>query len=114
MRILANTLKPRLDRWDDPDDYPSGADGGPLPSCWYVESIDGTLEIELDNAEIKDLSNYADVDMTWQQMLEEWFDKQERVGALAGIANVAITKWRIEKHNNARRVTLSVDEFEES
>jgi hypothetical protein len=49
VKTIKNTLKIELGRFDDPGDYPSGAGGGPLASRDFVESIGGTLIIELES-----------------------------------------------------------------
>ena len=112
MKVIQNTLKPEIERWDDPGDYPSGAGGGPLPSHNFVAGIDGTLEVELDGAEFAELGNYADVGVTWFQMLEMYFNDQDRVGTLHDVGGLTVKKWSIETHNGDRRATLSVEDFE--
>lgn len=112
MKVIQNTLKPEIERWDDPGDYPSGAGGGPLPSHNFVAGIDGILEVELDDAEFMELVNYADVGVTWFQMLEMYFNDQDRVGTLHDVGGLTVKKWSIEKHDDGRHATLSVEEFE--
>ena len=48
MNIISDTLKPVIERWDDPGDYPSGAGSGPLPSHDYVAEIEGEIVMELE------------------------------------------------------------------
>ena len=58
MKILENTLKVKLGRWDDPGDYPSNAGSGPLPSHDYVEEIEGHVLLKIEN--VGDLSEFRE------------------------------------------------------
>lgn len=51
MKIIENTLKPIIERWDDPGDYPSNAGSGPLPSHDYVAEVTGHVVIEIDSGQ---------------------------------------------------------------
>ena len=51
MKVLENTLKVKLERWDDPGDYPSNAGAGPLPSEDFVEDIEGHVLLKIDSGD---------------------------------------------------------------
>lgn len=52
MKVLSNTLKPLIERWEDPGDYPSAAGSCPMPSYDYFAGCEGTLVLELTPEEV--------------------------------------------------------------
>jgi hypothetical protein len=110
MKVIENTLKPVLDRWSDPGDYPSGAGGGPLASYDYVEYIDGAITVELDAEDMKALADFADVDMTETKMYEAYF-KDNAADVPHDVSGLTVQKWEVERIAG-NRVTLTVEEFE--
>jgi hypothetical protein len=91
MKVISETIKPTIEQWDDPGDYPSGAGSSPLPSYNYVESVDGEVTIEFDDI---DLSN----------LLNEVYDPELP-------HEIVVTKWNITKIEG-RKITFEVAEFE--
>jgi len=61
MKTLSNTLEALIERWDDPGDYPSNAGSGPLPSCDYLEGMEGELKIELTPEELTQFNEAVEV-----------------------------------------------------
>jgi hypothetical protein len=52
VKTLHSALKLRIETWNDPGDYPSGAGGGPLPSYKFVEGVDGIVIVRLEAEDI--------------------------------------------------------------
>lgn len=99
MKILSNTLKPLVERWDDPGDYPSGAGSGPLASRDFVADIEGQLVVE-----------FTDADLDDEQTIEDWLI--DNPGALPhDVPMLKVREWFV-KHSQDYRATLEVAEFE--
>lgn len=69
---VKSTLKPVMDRWEDPGDYPSGAGSGPLPSYDYIAELSGDVRIELTEAEAVELRAAIDDDG-----LDDWISARD-------------------------------------
>ncbi len=57
MKVISDTLKPIIETWDDPGDYPSNAGGGPLPSHKVLAGCEGAIVVELEPSDIDQLIN---------------------------------------------------------
>jgi hypothetical protein len=105
MKVISNTLKPVVERWDDPGDYPSGAGSGPLPSHDYVAYIDGQIVVEF----VGD-----DLDVEADETIEDWLS--DNAGEIDhGIGGLTVKEWllkRLEVTDSGDRATLEVQEFE--
>ena len=105
MKVLSNTLRPVVERWDDPGDYPSGAGSGPLPSRDYVESIEGQVVVGINRAEL-DLAE----EETVAEVFPAWLaDNPGEINH--DVPTLKVRKWRV-KRLNGLRATLEVAEFE--
>ena len=91
MKVISDTLKPYLETWDDPGDYPSGAGSGPLPSYDYVAEVEGEVTIELEDEDLFSILN-------------EGFDPELP-------HKINVKKWEIIKAEG-RKLTFAVKEFE--
>ena len=100
MDIISNTLKPVIETWSDPGEYPSGAGGGPLASRRYVSRLDGEIVVELGYADLKFL---AEEDTTDLEYVTE--------GLNHGISGLQGAQWAITS-NGGRRITLRLADFE--
>ena len=110
MKVVHNSLKPKIDRWSDPGDYPSGAGSGPLPSYDYIEYYDGTVEIKLEATDWKEIYDYADINMTDSKMIEAWLlDDPGKVDH--GESGLKVKSWCVE-YAKGDLIVLSVDEFD--
>ena len=90
MKVISDTLKPYIETWDDPGDYPSGAGSGPLPSHDYVAEVEGEVTIELEDEDLCEL-----ISQTFEPDLEH---------------SISVTKWEIVKLAG-RKLTFAVKEF---
>lgn len=60
MKITTNNLYCKIERWDDPGDYPNAVAGGPLPSEHYCD-YGGEFIFETENEEeLKELEDVED------------------------------------------------------
>ena len=112
MKTISSTLKPHLERWDDPGDYPSGAGGGPLASYWFVEGVDGHIVVELTPEERADIGDGLAVALgsAYRIAAQDYLD--DNYGEVRhDIPGLTIVKWDVEKAENYI-LTLSVAEFE--
>jgi hypothetical protein len=57
MQVISNTLKPIIETWDDPGDYPNGLAQGPLPSRKSLAGCEGAIVVELELSDIDQLIN---------------------------------------------------------
>ena len=106
MKILSNTLKPVVERWDDPGDYPSGAGSGPLPSEDYVEYIDGQIVVEIDPIE---WNSWLGEPVTHEGVRDWLCDNPGEIDH--DVSGLTVKKWSLDKLEG-NRATLSVEEFE--
>lgn len=91
MKELSNTLKPYIERWDDPGDYPNNVASGPLPSYDFVSEVEGEVTIEIE-------------DVDFFTLIDETFDPELPHG-------IKVRKWEIIKAEG-RKLTFAVKEFE--
>jgi hypothetical protein len=104
VKTIKNTLKIELGRFDDPGDYPSGAGGGPLASRDFVESIGGTLIIELES---EDFASMETETPTVEQIQDFIIDNQPD----ADLPGVTVGGWSVDQVA-LPHVTLSVEDFD--
>ena len=93
---IKNTLKPNIDTWDDPGDYPNSLAAGPLSSYDYVDSIDGEIVFTLTDEEIQE----------YEESEEDFIESLD----LPKFENVHSVHWLHELANDT--LTLTVDEVE--
>jgi hypothetical protein len=105
MKILSNTLKPVIERWSDPGDYPSGAGSGPLPSYDYVEYIDGQVVIELGEVEIGNMEG----DLSITSVRDYFSDNAGQIDH--DVSGLTVKVWEVFRVEGTT-VTLQVEEFE--
>jgi len=98
MKVIKNTLDLVMERWDDPGDYPNGLAGGPLPSEDFVSGIDGSITVQLDEAEMREAVEFYMEDRTNDIDYE--------------VPGIRVQSWAIERIMG-NRVTLYVEDFEE-
>jgi hypothetical protein len=72
MKILSDTLKPVIERWDDPGDYPSNAGQGPLPSYDFVAGIEGEIVLELESGDFIDGFEEVEYDLPHGIKVKKW------------------------------------------
>ena len=101
MDIISNTLKPVIETWSDPGEYPSGAGGGPLASRRYVARFDGEIVVKLNDADVKFLAEEDTTDLEY--ITEGDFPH--------GISGLHGAEWQITS-NDGIRVTLELTGFE--
>jgi hypothetical protein len=107
MKTILNTLKPILERWDDPGDYPSNAGSGPLPSYDYVEYIDGQIVVEFATEDLEALDGET---VTVRNAVEDWLsDNGSQVEH--DVSGLTVKKWLLKKLEG-HQATLEVEEFE--
>jgi len=113
VKTTHDTLKPEIERWDDPGDYPSGAGGGPLPSRLFVSWVDGELVVELEDADLEAMEISPDTGVAaWSAAVRDFVaDNPEAVKHDVG--GLRVVSW-IVRRVDGREVTLAVDEFEMS
>ena len=109
MKVISSTLKPIIERWDDPGDYPSGAGAGPLASYDYVEYVDGSVVVELGPEDWKSVVDYADLGMTTAKMVEAWL-KDDPGMVEHGESWLTVKSWILENMLGDRAI-LTVDDF---
>lgn len=113
MNTIENTLEREIETWDDPGDYPSGAGGGPLPSYQYVSGISGTIVIQLEDGEYKDVLEFGEGD--FGGCILEWINNRPN-DIPADLSGAQIKKWRLDsvlyQDSASPKLTLSVDEFD--
>ena len=117
MKRLRNTLQPKIERWTDPGDYPSGAGGGPLPSHDYVEAIEGEIIVELEQEDtlsevtlvLGDVMRLT-LDQLQRTAIQSWLDEEPQ-GLDPEVAGLTVSKWDVGKIEG-NRITLKVEEFE--
>ena len=107
MDIISNTLKPVIETWGDPGDYPSGAGGGPLPDRRYVSAVTGGLVVEIDDDDVKFLSDED------TNALEYITEALEHETLDHGIGGLKCPQWKINTSSDSgRRITLELAGFE--
>lgn len=104
MKTIKNTLKIEIGRFDDPGDYPSGAGGYPLPSQDIVESIGGTLVVELES---EDFASMETETPTVEQIQDFIIDNPPD----ADLPGVTVGGWSVDQVT-LPNVTLSVEDFD--
>ena len=104
MKTIKNTLKIELGRFDDPGVYPSGAGGYPLPSQDFVESIGGTLIVELES---EDFASMETETPTVEQIRDFIIDNPPD----ADLPGVTVGGWSVDQVA-LPCVTLSVEDFD--
>lgn len=107
MKTLSNTLKKTTSTWSDPGVYPSNAGGGPLSSYKYVDSIEGSIIVELD-AEDEDL-----IQTEWGGEWEEYITEMASTLDLE-IPSLRVIKWGMTRTVSESRTTveITVEDFE--
>ena len=115
MKTISSTLKPHIERWDDPGPARCNA-GSALPSRWFVEYIEGAVVVELTESEMRDALDGADTETTAKQlreMVDDWInDNASEVEH--DCAELDSCTWDVEDVDTTHNlITLSVgDKFE--
>lgn len=106
MKIKDN-LKPLIETWDDPGDYPNALAAGPLPSHKYVEGIEGELVIELVADEYQEFQETLEA-----ESLDFWVREVLYYALPEGVLSA---EWQLDKTepgSEATLITLSIKEVE--
>ena len=103
MKVMHDSLNVVVERWDDPGDYPSNAGSGPLPSYDCLVGVDGTIIVELDFDEYKEL---------WDMGTDDWATQNIKLPY-----NVTPLTWHLDNFTMLKkplfaRVELSVVEID--
>lgn len=88
MKIIKDTLRPVIERWDDPGDYPSSAGSGPLASYDYVAEVEGEIVLEMESNDFIEGLGAIEYDLPH---------------------GIKVTQWDVSIHEGS--VALTVSEF---
>jgi len=94
MKVVANTLEPLIERWDDPGDYPNALAAGPLPSFDYMARLEGEIRVELP------WSEYRKVRCWLKDDSQEWVMNEVDPELPEGILSVV---WQVQVSGGERR-----------
>ena len=85
MKIIKNTLKAVLDRWEDPGDYPNALAAGPLPpGPWQVVEIEGEVVLKLKRREMQQI---------FRTGFYEFLDTTDEINLPDGVLSV---EWQLD------------------